>query len=110
MRLGFIDLTDLDAAWRQAERFLAARPVEHNFVATTLWQGAMYGVDGTCWLVIDRDREDIAGVGVQAPRGLRMVLTPMGPERAEELVSAMGAAGKELPGVIGEAATAAAFA
>jgi GNAT superfamily N-acetyltransferase len=88
--------------------FLAQRPAEHNLVLTILHQRAASGEPGRYWTV--RDGERPVGLILQSPLVFRATLTPMVPEAVRTAVECIAADDVTLPGVEGEAATAAAFA
>jgi hypothetical protein len=93
---------------REAGAWLGSRPAEHNLILTMLHARAESGEAGHYWVV----REDAAPIGVvfQSPIGFRATLTPMPPAAVRAAVEAIAGGGFDLPGVEGEAASAAAFA
>jgi GNAT superfamily N-acetyltransferase len=101
----YVDAADVlgDAA-----AFLELRPVEHNLILTMLLARAASQEAGRYWVVWE-DAEPI-GMVFQSPIGFRASLTPMPPEVARAAVEAIARGGFELPGVEGDAASAAAFA
>ena len=101
-------LTDPARALAEAGGFLAARPVLHNVILTLLDDRATTGREGRYW-VVERDRE-VVGVAMQSPLHFSAAITPMDGDALDVLVESMSADAPDLPGVIGEAATAAAFA
>jgi GNAT superfamily N-acetyltransferase len=90
-----------------AGAFLQARPVEHNLLLTLLTDRVAHPQAGRYW--IGRRDDEVAGVGFQSPLTFPPTLTPMPAEVARAIAEAALASG-DLPGVTGEAATAAAFA
>ncbi|MGC9961930.1 MAG: GNAT family N-acetyltransferase [Acidimicrobiales bacterium] len=90
-----------------AGAFLQARPVEHNLLLTLLTDRVAHPQAGRYW--IGRRDDEVAGVGFQSPLTFPPTLTPMPAEVARAIAEA-ALAGGDLPGVTGEAATAAAFA
>ena len=88
-----------------ARGFLEARPVDHNLVLTILDQSAEYAVDGRYWTVAQDD--EALGFGLQSPQAMPLVISPMPVEACRALAEAIVV---PLPGVHGEAASAAAFA
>ncbi len=96
---------DPAAVLREAGAFLLTRPVEHNVILSILHSRLAHPVPGRYWWVV-RDGI-VAGVGMQTPASFSATTTPM----AGPLVGALVAVtDPPVPGVIGEAATAAAYA
>jgi predicted GNAT family acetyltransferase len=93
---------------RRAGVFLASQPVLHNLVLSILHARAALGDPGRYWTAIQQDR--IVGVVLQSPLTFPATLTPMEPPGATAMADAIAEAGIALPGVNGEAATAARFA
>ncbi len=92
--------------------FLASQPVLHNLVLSLLHARVARSEPGRYW-VVHRDKidgEKIAGVVFQSPLTFAATLTPMEPDVTVAMVNAIADAGVALPGVNGEAATAATFA
>lgn len=92
-----------------AGAFLDSRPAAHHIIATLLGQRAASGEAGRYWMVRD-DRAACVGLVLQSPLTFHATVTPMPIEAARTAVEAIVATGIALPGVNGEAATAAAFA
>jgi hypothetical protein len=88
--------------------FLESRPAEHNLILTMLHARAESNDVGRYWVVWEES--DPVGVVFQSPLGFRASLTPMPVEAARAAADAIAGRGVELPGVEGEAASAAAFA
>jgi GNAT superfamily N-acetyltransferase len=88
--------------------FLSSRPIEHNLVLTLLHERAAHPILGRYWIA--RDGTEVCGVAFQSPLDFPAALTPMEAAAARAIAEAASAAGVELPGINGEAATAAAFA
>jgi predicted GNAT family acetyltransferase len=99
-----------DPRWvlSEAGAFLASDPVRHNLVLTLLHARVAYPEPGRYWLA--RDGDSVVGVVFQSPLDFFATLTPMPPEAVAGLVDAIVGAAVDLPGVNGEAATAARFA
>ncbi|MDQ2671563.1 MAG: GNAT family N-acetyltransferase [Actinomycetota bacterium] len=99
-----------DPEWvlTEAEVFLASEPVLHNLILVLLGERLAYPEPGRYWLA--KDGETVVGVVFQSPLDFAATLTPMGPEAAAGMVDAIVETDVALPGVIGEAATAARFA
>ncbi len=91
-----------------ASGFLASDPIRHNVVLTLLHERVADPEPGRYWIV-DVGGEP-AGVVLQSPRGFMATITPMPARAAVAVVDAIVQEGVELPGVNGEAATAARFA
>jgi uncharacterized protein len=88
--------------------FLVSQPVLHNLILSLLHARVAHGDRGRYWMAIHRD--DIVGVAVQSPLAYPAVLTPMGRSVATAMADAIAETGIALPGINGEAATAAMFA
>src|SRR3954454_5820782 len=99
---------DAGQALRDAETFLATDPIAHNLILTLLRQRARSGEKGRYWIV--RRCGAIAGMALQSPLFFSATVTPMGRASATALVDAITGHDIALPGVSGEAGTAAAFA
>ena len=99
-----------DPGWvlREAGTFLAYDPVRHNIILTLLHERVAYPEPGRYWLA--RDGGAVVGVVFQSPLDFFATVTPMGPEPVAALVEEIVDAAIVLPGVNGEAATAARFA
>ena len=93
---------------RRAEKFLSSEPVLHNLILSILHSRAAQGDPGRYWIALDG--EETVGVVVQSPLEYPATLTPMGPPAVMAVVNAIAEAGVTLPGVNGDAATAASFA
>jgi hypothetical protein len=92
----------------RAGLFLSYQPVHHNLILSTLHARVAHAEQGRYWMAIQRD--DIVGVVLQSPLTFPATLTPMEPPVATAMADAIAEAGIALPGVNGEAATAATFA
>lgn len=88
--------------------FLSSQPVLHNLILSILHARVAEGDPGRYWMAIQRD--DIVGVVIQSPLTFAATLTPMEPPVATAMADAIAEAGLALPGVNGEAASAASFA
>src|SRR5215475_9346070 len=92
-----------------AGAFLASQPVLHNLILSILHaRVAEKTPSGRYWMAIQRD--DVVGVVIQSPLTFAATLTPMELPMATAIADAIAEAGVALPGVNGEAATAATFA
>src|SRR5580698_6485944 len=87
--------------------FLSSQPVLHNLVLSILHARVAEGDPGRYWMAIQR--EDVVGVVLQSPLTFPATLTPMEPPVATAMADAIANAGIPLPGVNGEAQTAAVF-
>jgi predicted GNAT family acetyltransferase len=88
--------------------FLSSEPVHHNLILSILHTRAAEGDPGRYWMAVQGD--DIVGVALQSPLTFAATLTPMEPTVATTIADAIAEASVALPGVNGEAATAATFA
>ncbi len=105
-RVTFCD--DPAAVLSIAGKFLASQPVRHNIILSLLHARIAYPEPGRYWVGAQDSR--IVGVVFQSPVTIAATLTPMEPEVTAAMVDAIAGAGVVLPGVNGEAATAANFA
>ena len=92
----------------EAGAFLASDPVRHNLILTLLHARVAYPEPGRYWVA--RDGDTVVGVVFQSPLHFFASLTPTSPEAVAALVDAIAETAVTLPGVNGEAATAARFA
>lgn len=92
----------------EAHGFLASEPVQHNVILTLLHTRVAHPEPGRYWTV--RDGSEAVGVVFQSPLTFFATVTPMPPEATAAAVDAVADAGVALPGVMGDAATAARFA
>jgi predicted GNAT family acetyltransferase len=93
---------------REAGAFLASDPVRHNLILTLLHARVTYPEPGRYWVASDGGA--VVGVAFQSPLDFFASLTPTSPEAVAALVDAISEADVILPGVNGEAVTAARFA
>lgn len=104
-----IELTNDPAlALSRAHDLLARDPVQHNLILTLLETRVATPQPGRYWIV--SDGSGAAGVAFQSPLDFSATVTPMSPGLVDALVDSIFASGLRLPGVIGDAATAASFA
>ncbi len=99
---------DPGAVLATAGEFLASRPVDHNVILTLLHTRAAHPIPGRYWIAAEDDQ--VIGVLLQSPTDFPATLTPMPAPAIGAVVAAVIAAGADLPGVSGDAATAARFA
>ncbi len=99
---------DPERSLAEATVFLASDPVLHNLILTLLRERLAYPEPGRYWLA--KEGDTVVGVAFQSPLNFAATITPMRPEVVAAVVDAIVEAGVALPGVIGEAATAARFA
>lgn len=92
----------------RAGEFLASQPVWHNLILTILHARVAQPEPGRYWVAMERER--VVGVALQSPLTFAATLTPMDKQVATAIVDAIVEADVPLPGINGEAATAAAFA
>ena len=93
---------------RVARVFLASQPVSHNLVLSLLNARTTHPEPGRYWLATEDKR--VVGVILQSPLTFGATLTPMNGRAVEAMVSAIVDAGVSLPGIHGDATTAANFA
>jgi uncharacterized protein len=93
---------------RRADKFLSSEPVLHNLILSILHSRVAQGDPGRYWIALHG--EEAVGVVVQSPLEYPATLTPMEPRVALAMVDAIAEAGVTLPGVNGDATTAASFA
>ncbi len=92
----------------KARGFLRVSPLEHNLILTLLHRRIDDGTAGRYWMITDDEK--ITGVVFQSPLDFAVAVTPMNDGAIRAVVEAVASAGFSLPGVIGDAATAARFA
>jgi ribosomal protein S18 acetylase RimI-like enzyme len=93
---------------RTAEEFLSSEPVLHNLILSILHARVASGDPGRYWIAFHGEKA--VGVAVQSPLDFPATLTPMESRVVLAIVDAIAEAGVTLPGVNGDAATAASFA
>ncbi len=91
-----------------ADEFLSSEPVLHNLILSILQARVALGDPGRYWIAFRGEKA--VGVVVQSPLEFPATLTPMEPGVVPAMVDAIAEAGVALPGVNGDAATAARFA
>ena len=91
-----------------AGEFLRSRPVLHNLILTIVDRRLAESEAGKYWVAF-RGAE-VVGVALQSPLTYPATVVPMEPEVAIAVVDAIADSGNSLPGVNGDAATAAIFA
>jgi uncharacterized protein len=91
-----------------AGEFLSSEPVLHNLILSILYARVVQGDPGRYWVAFQG--ESAVGVVVQSPLEYPATLTPMKPGAVAAIVDAIAQTGVALPGVNGDAATAASFA
>ena len=101
--------TDAVAALAAAHAFLLAEPVRHNVLLSILEQRARRPEAARYWWVTDATGATV-GFALYSPLTFNVVVGSMAPEVVRALVPEVAAASPDAPGVLGEAATAAAFA
>src|SRR5271168_1501630 len=107
MRFNVLFSEDPAFVLSKAGVFLSSQPVLHNLVLSLLHARVAQGDPGRYWMAMQR--EDVVGVVLQSPLTFPATLTPMEPPVATAMADAIADAGIPLPGVNGEAATAAIF-
>ena len=106
-----IDVSFSDnAGWvlDKAGVFLSSKPVHHNVILTLLHARVEQFIPGRYWVATDGNA--VVGVAFQSPLNLRAIVTPMEPNVVRSVVDAISDAKVRLPGVGGDATTAAHFA
>jgi hypothetical protein len=91
-----------------AGEFLRSRPVLHNLILTIVDRRLAESEAGKYWVAL-RGAE-VVGAALQSPLTYPATVVPMEPEVAIAVVDAIADSGNSLPGVNGDAATAAIFA
>jgi uncharacterized protein len=94
---------------RRADEFLLSKPVVHNLILSILHARVAHPDRGRYWIALYGEKT-VVGVVVQSPLEYPATLTPMDARAVEAMVDAIAEAGVTLPGVNGDAATAASFA
>jgi uncharacterized protein len=92
----------------RAGEFLSSEPVLHNLILTILHSRVAQAGPGRYWIAFQGEKA--VGVVVQSPLEYPATLAPMEPQTVVAMVDAIAEAGVALPGVNGDAATAASFA
>jgi hypothetical protein len=88
--------------------YLTSRPVEHNVLLTVLRRRIAEPTAGRYWWILDQGA--VVGIVMQSPLSFHGAVTPMTTLAAQTLVRVVSEEAPELPGIAGEAATAASFA
>ena len=92
----------------KADEFLSSEPVVHNLLLTILHARVALGDPGRYWSAVEAEK--VVGVVLQSPLEFPATLTPMKQQTVVAMVDAIAEQGVALPGVNGDAATAASFA
>lgn len=100
--------TDAREALTAAGEFLASDPVRHNLIASLLQGRAATPGEGR--YVLASEGADVVGLVFQSPLSFFATITPMRQEVSEACVELLAGEAVGLPGVNGEAASAAHFA
>src|SRR5579872_358533 len=93
---------------RRADKLLSSEPVLHNLILSILHSRVAQDEPGRYWIALRG--EEAVGVVLQSPLEYAATLTPMEARAVQAIVDASAEAGVSLPGVNGDAATAACFA
>lgn len=109
MKLKVIFSDDAAFVLRRAEEFLSSKAVAHNLILTILQARVAHSDPGRYWIAL-QDEKSVVGVVMQSPLEYPAVLTPMEPQTVLAMVEAIAEAGIKLPGINGDATTAASFA
>lgn len=99
-----------NAGWilDNAKAFLRSKPVHNNVILTLLHARVEHFILGRYWVATDGNA--VVGVVFQSPLNFRAIVTPMEPTVVHSVVDAISKAKVKLPGVGGDATTAAHFA
>lgn len=99
-----------DSAWvlTTARDFLVSQPVRNNLILSLLEARVARPEPGRYWLALRSGA--VVGVAFHSPPAFPAQLTPMQSDIAAAMAGTIAASGVSLPGVSGEAATAARFA
>jgi uncharacterized protein len=100
--------TDAAAALEAVERFLLRHPVHNSLVLGLLQDRVARPEPGRYWWV--RRDADVVAFAFQSPLHFRALVSPADPCVLDDLVARMAAEAPQMPGIMGDAATAAAFA
>jgi uncharacterized protein len=93
----------------RADEFLSSKAVAHNLILSILHARVAHSDPGRYWIALNGEKT-VVGVVVQSPLEYPATLTPMEPRTVLAMVDAIAEAGVTLPGINGDAATAASFA
>lgn len=99
---------DASEALGACEPYLVSRPVEHNVVLTVLRRRIADPTQGRYWWI--GPHGTVVGFAMQSPLRFHSAITPMTKLATEALVDVMSDKAPDLPGVTGDAASAASFA
>jgi predicted GNAT family acetyltransferase len=94
---------------RRAGEFLSSKAALHNLILSILHARVAHADPGRYWIALYGEK-NVVGVLVQSPLEYPAMLTPMEPPAVVAMVDAIAETGLTLPGVNGDAATAASFA
>ena len=99
-----------NAGWvlEKAKVFLRSKPVHNNVILTLLHARVKHFILGRYWVATDGNA--VVGVAFQSPLNLPAIVTPMESNVVRSVVDAISDAKVKLPGVGGDATTAAHFA
>ena len=99
-----------NAGWilDKAKVFLRSKPVHNNVILTLLHARVEHFMPGRYWVAMDGNA--VVGVVFQSPLNFQALVTPMEPDIVRSVVDAISDAKVKLPGVGGDATTAAHFA
>jgi predicted GNAT family acetyltransferase len=108
MAIRVVFTQDPAEAFDLAESLLLSDPVRHNVMLTLLHARMARLEPGRYWVATEGGKT--CGMVLQTPLDYFAGITPAGPEVTAALVEAIAGAGVALPGIIGDAASAANFA
>lgn len=109
-RMGITVLFSEDPAFvlSKANEFLSSEPVLHNLLLTILHARVAQADPGRYWIAVEGEKT--VGVVLQSPLTFPATLTPMRPQAVQAVADAIADQGVALPGINGDAGTAASFA
>lgn len=105
--------TDAGVALAACSPYLESEPAERNVMLTLLHDRVVTGVEGRYWWVVDpsaQTYEGVVGFALQTPFDMFAGVVRMSEEALDALVPNVVDNAADLPGIVGEAGTAAAFA
>jgi hypothetical protein len=99
---------DPAVALEKGREFLASQPVLHNLILSLLHARIANPEPGRYWLATRQEK--VVGVVIQSPLNFGAILSPMSASVVEAVAEAIAEVGISLPGVNGDATSAAHFA
>jgi hypothetical protein len=105
--------TDARVALAARGPYLESEPVERNVMLTLLHDRVATGTEGRYWWVVDSESDahgGLAGFAIQTPLDMLAGISRMSSVALDALVTVIVETASDLPGVVGDAGTTAAFA